>query len=400
MYSRRSFLKQSSLLSLTALGLPSLALSYQDQIDPDIVIQDVKAMTFREGYDKGIYVRIETNDGTVGWGECSHNGMEVISTLVNSILAPQVIGKSPFDTEQHWEQMFWVNHDMGAGGALTYAIAGVDCAMWDLKGKILGVPVYQMIGGKMRDRVTAYGGFGIQGGELPIKEAVAKSVKLAEKGFKLIKIRSQIREYNLNPTDDPSIPYYQAIRKALPDQVELFLDPNEGYTGYRAIQVGKMLEDMGMKYYESPCPNEDLADIARVVDAMEIPVMAGEKCYNRWMFRDLITQGNPDIINPDFIKSGGITEGIKICHLAQVYHKEVVPHNAKPMLGSAATMQILATIPNCGPMVEYIEADRYPQICGIFDKGIKFEEGDMLLPEQNGLGLVINEQRARNLFGY
>ncbi|MEM1136607.1 MAG: mandelate racemase/muconate lactonizing enzyme family protein [Bacteroidota bacterium] len=397
---RRKFIKKAGLLGMGS----SVALPFQSFSNPleqsDIKIKDVKALAYQKGYEKALFVRIEASGGTIGWGECSPIGIKVIQTFVNSLLKKHLIGKDPFDTEKLWEEMFWTNHDLGAGGALTYAIAGVDCALWDIKGKILGVPLYKLIGGKFRDRVKAYGGFGIGGGSVSVDQAVKRAVKLAELGFKIVKIRAQIREKNLNPANDPSIKYYKAIRKELPDDVEVFLDPNEGYTGYRAIQVGKELQNLGMKYYESPCPNEDMSDTAKVVDAMDIPVMAGEKCYNRWMFRDLITEGNPDIINPDFIKSGGITEGLKICSLAQVFHKEVVPHNTKPMLGSAATIHILSAIPNCGPMVEYIEVDLYKNVCAVFDKGIEFVDGNMLLPEDSGLGMVINEKLAKKLFGY
>ncbi|WP_266368865.1 mandelate racemase/muconate lactonizing enzyme family protein [Tellurirhabdus rosea] len=398
MNTRRQFLRQTALLGLGTLALPALA--QQPDLPDDIRVKDVKGLVFQDGYDRGVYVRIEATDGTVGWGESSANGIRAIQAIINDLLKREVVGQSPFDTERLWEAMFWKNHDLGGGGALTYAIAGVDCALWDLKAKLLKVPVYKLIGGKFRDRVPAYAGFGIKAGTIPVDEAVKQAVKLAEKGFKTVKIRAQIREYNINPKDDPSLKYYTAIRKALPDSVDLFLDPNEGYTGYRAIEIGKALEGLGMKFYESPCPNENLRDLATVVDAMTIPVMAGEKCYNRWMFDELMKTGRPDLINPDFIKSGGITEGLKICHLAQVYHKGIVPHNTKPMLGSAATIQILSAIPNCGPMVEYIEADRYATICSIFDQGLEFKNGEMLLPKENGLGLVVNEKRAKALFKY
>ena len=398
MATRRQFLRQSGLLSLGACISPALA--PPADAPGDITVKDVKGLVFQDGYDRGVYVRIEASDGTVGWGESSANGIRAIQTIINDLLAKQVVGQSPFDTERLWEQMFWKNHDLGSGGALTYAVAGVDCALWDLKAKLLGAPVYKLIGGTFRDRVPAYGGFGIGGGQMPVADAIKQAVRLGEKGFKTVKIRAQIREYNLNPKDDPSLKYYKAIRKELPELVDLFLDPNEGYTGYKAVEIGKALEGLGVKYYESPCPNEALEDLATVSDALTIPVMAGEKCYTRWMFDDLIKKGHPDMINPDFIKSGGITEGLKICHLAQVYHKQVVPHNTKPMQGSAATMQILAAIPNCGPLVEYIEADKYKTICSIFDKGIEFKDGEMLLPRGPGLGLVINEKRAKTLFKY
>jgi L-alanine-DL-glutamate epimerase-like enolase superfamily enzyme len=397
MENRRNFMKKTALASV-ALFTGGVH-GWSNDV-PDVVVNDIKALAYQQGSDRAMYVRIETNDGTVGWGECSPNGISVIQTLVRDLLAPEVIGKSPFDTEKIWQQIFWKYHDLGSGGALTYAIAGVDCALWDLKGKLLGVPVHALIGGNLRNSVPAYGGFGISGGEVSVARAIKRAVSLAESGFKIIKLRVQIRENNLNPVDDPTIDYYKAIRDELPGDVKLFVDPNEGYTAYRAIEIGKALADLGMPYFEAPCPNEAMSDTRQVVEALDIPVLTGEKCYNRWMFNDLIEQANPDMINPDFAKSGGITEGLKICHLAQVHHKLVVPHNTKPMYASAATMQMLASIPNCGPMVEYIETTLYPGVCSIFDQGMEFKNGEMLLPKGDGLGLVINEKRAKKLFGY
>ena len=406
MNNRRNFLHGAGLAGLGLLTSGQSAAAQEPaapinaDLPKDIKVTDVKALVYKKGYDRCLFVRIETNTGHVGWGECSPNGIYVIQKLVQDLLVKYVMGQDPFDTERLYEQMFWRNHDLGAGGALTYAIAGVDCALWDLKGKILNVPIYKMIGGKLRDKVKAYGGFGVKGGNIPIKDAIKSALRLAKNGFQVIKIRSQIREYNINPKNDPSIKYYKAIRKELPKEVDLFVDPNEGYTAYRAIQVGKELQDLGMKLYEAPCPNENMEDTAKVVEALDIPVATGEKCYNRWMFKDLIEKANPDIINPDFNKSGGITEGIKICNLASVFFKQVIPHNTKPMLGSAPTIHILCAIPNCGPLIEYIDATRYKGVCEMFEKGIEFKDGHMLLPEGPGLGMVLDEKLAKKRLGY
>lgn len=296
MENRRNFIKKTVLGGMAMLAG---ARAWSNEV-PDVVVKDVKALAYQKGSDRALYVRIEASNGTIGWGECSPNGIGVIQTLVKDLLAPLVTGASPFDTEKLWEEMFWTNHDLGAGGALTYAIAGVDNALWDLKGKLLGVPVYALIGGKLRDRVPAYGGFGINGGKVPIAKATQRAVGLAEHGFKIVKLRAQIRENNLNPADDPTIEYYKAIRKALPSEVTLFVDPNEGYTAFRAIEVGRALADLGMPYFEAPCPNEAMSDTRQAVEALDIPVLTGEKCYNRWMFRELIEKANPDMINPDF----------------------------------------------------------------------------------------------------
>ncbi len=298
-----------------------------------------------------------------------------------------------------WNTLFWENHDLGPSGALSYAVAGIDLALWDIKGKILDQPVYNLLGGRFRSEMPTYCGIPLKGGKIPIEEAVERALKVVGLGFKTIKLRMQIREYNLNPIPDPTLKYYEAIRKALPDDVDLFVDPNEGYTASRAIQIGKELQAMGMKYYESPVPRENNKDLAEVVSAIDIPVMAGEKCYTRWEFRDLIMQGNPDIINPDVIKAGGITEVKRIAVIAQAFFKQLVPHNTKPTLGTAAALHVMASISNAGPLLEYVELDTYNEAMACFDtdQHLKLIDGKLQVPTGPGLGMVINEKKLKKL---
>ncbi|MFW5645477.1 MAG: mandelate racemase/muconate lactonizing enzyme family protein [Bacteroidota bacterium] len=346
---------------------------------------------------RAIIVKLETNAGISGWGESSPNNTHLIRTFIETDMKERVIGKDPFDVEPVWDELFWYNHDLGPAGALPYAIAGIDLAMWDLKGKILKQPVYKLLGGSYRKEFLTYGGFGIYGGTVSPEEAAEKALKLVEKGFRVIKLRMQIREYNLNPVPDYTLKYYTAVRKALPDNVELFIDPNEGYTASRAIQIGKELQNMGMKYFESPCPLENHKDTAAVVEELDIPVLAGEKCYTRWQFRDLILQGNPDVIQPDLIKSGGITEVKKIAALGQTFFKTMAPHNTKPTLGTAAALHLLASVSNFGPFIEFIETELYEPVLSVFDNQVEFRDGKLILPEGNGLGLNINESKLKKL---
>ncbi len=365
---------------------------YQD-IPQDLKITDIK--TYKLG--RAIFVKVETNEGTSGWGEASPNGKEVVDAFIHNNLKQIAIGKNPFDQELIWDRMFWENHDFGPGGALPYAIAGIDLAIWDLKGKLLNQPVYNLIGGQYRNEMPAYGGIPVKGGNIPVEEAVDRAQKLVDLGFKIIKLRMQIREYNLDPNPDPTLNYYEALRKALPDSIEIFVDPNEGYTAARAITIGKALQEMGMKYYESPCPLENHRDTAEVVKAMDIPVMAGEKSYTRWQIRDLILEANPDIIQPDPIKAGGITELKKIAALAQTFFKAMAPHNTKPTLGTAASLHVLASVSNAGPFLEYVELDTYQDVLSVFDTLVEFKDGKLKVPQRPGLGLVINEDKLKKL---
>ena len=346
---------------------------------------------------RAILVKIETNAGVTGWGESSPNNTHLIRTFIETDMKDRIIGRDPFDVEPIWDELYWYNHDLGPAGALPYAIAGIDLALWDIKGKILNQPVYKLLGGSYQKEFLTYGGFGIYGGTVSVEEAKEKAVNLAEKGFKVIKLRMQIREYNLNPIPDYTLNYYASVREALPDDIELFIDPNEGYTASRAIQIGKELQRMGMKYFESPCPLENHRDTAEVVRELDIPVLAGEKCYTRWQFRDLILQGNPDVIQPDVIKSGGITEVKKIATLGQTFFKTMAPHNTKPTLGTAAALHVMASCSNFGPFIEFIETELYKPVLSVFDNHVEFKNGKLIVPEGPGLGLVVNENRLEKI---
>lgn len=395
---RRKFLTTIGLAGLSGAAFPGSV--YKPVMNPEfdpaktgIQITGVKTFVL----PRAILTRIDTNAGISGWGESSPNNTRLIQTFIETDMKERIIGLDPFNIEPIWDELFWYNHDLGPAGALPYAIAGIDLALWDLKGKILKQPIYKLLGGSYRNEFLTYGGFGVYGGSVTKEQAAEKALNLVEKGFKVIKLRMQIREYNLNPNPDFTIEYYSAVRKAIPDDIDLFVDPNEGYTASRAIQIGKELQNMGMKYYESPCPLENHKDTAAVADALDIPLLAGEKCYTRWQFRDLILQGNPDVIQPDVIKAGGITEVKKIAALGQTFFKTMAPHNTKPTLGTAAALHVMASCSNFGPFIEFIETELYEPILSVFENRVEFREGKLILPEGDGLGLVINEKRVQKL---
>lgn len=367
-------------------------------IEGDTDIKIKKVSTFQ--VKRGLFIKIETNAGITGWGESSSNSpISVVRSFIEKEMGKRIVGMSPFDSAVIWNRLFWENHDLGPSGALSYALAGIDLALWDIKGKVCKQPVYNLLGGIYMKSIPTYCGIPLRGGKISIEDATKRALKLEDLGFKTIKLRMQIREYNLNPNPDVTLTYYKAIRKALSDKVDLFVDPNEGYTASRAIQVGKALQDMGMKYFESPVPRENNADLAKIVDSLDIPVWAGEKCYTRWEFRDLIVQGNPDVINPDLIKAGGITEVKRIADLAQVFFKEVVPHNTKPTLGTAAALHLMAAIPNAGPLLEFVELDTYGEVLSCFDKDQlpTVKDGKLTIPEGYGLGMEINEKLLKRV---
>jgi L-alanine-DL-glutamate epimerase-like enolase superfamily enzyme len=353
--------------------------------------------TFR--LKNAILLKVAADYGLTGWGEASPNNTHLVETFVRTGLRQHVIGRNIWDAEPIWDDMFFDNHDLGPQGVLTYAMAGIDCALWDLRGKTAGMPVHRLLGGAYRNRIKAYGSFGVDGGlKATPAQAAAKAVKFVERGFGAVKLRMQIRERNINPQPDPTLAYARAVRKAVGGKIELIVDINNGYTAARAIEIGRQLSgELGVRYFEEPVSTQNLHELAQVSEALDIAVIAGEKEYTRWQHRALIEQGQVDILNPDVTKCGGITEAKKIAALAQAAEKPVVPHNTRPTLSTAAALHFAASISNAGPFVEFADVDEFAGLMGAMKSNVEFKDGYLMVPQQPGLGIEPDEAAIRRL---
>lgn len=348
---------------------------------------------------QAIFVKVTADNGVAGWGEASPNNRHVVETFIHTALKRHVLGRGIWDAEPVWDDMFYANHDLGPQGALMYAIAGIDCALWDLRGRVAGMPVHRLLGGAYRTRVKAYASFGVDGGvKMTAAQAAAQAAGFVERGFQAVKIRMQIRERNINPHPDPTLAYARAVRKAIGDRIELIVDINGGYTAARAIEVGKRLRDeLGVRYFEEPVSTQNLHEFAQVTEALDIPVIAGEKEYTRWQHRDLIEQGRVDILNPDVTKCGGLTEAKKIAALGQAAERPIVPHNTRPTLSTAAALQFAASISNAGPFLEFVNVNEFRDLRNAMKSNIEFQDGYLTVPQTPGIGLEPDEAAVRRL---
>jgi L-alanine-DL-glutamate epimerase-like enolase superfamily enzyme len=395
--SRRSLLKS---LPSAVLGTPLLNQQIpgqaRSQPEPnDITIREVNSYVVQGA----CFVQVVADNGVSGWGEADADNPGLMRAFIDNGIRQEVIGETIWDGERLWDRMFYSNHDQGPGGALANAIAGIDIALWDLKGKILGLPVYQLLGGMYRDRIRAYGSFGISFGRTHTPEqAAAQARKFVEQGFTAIKLRMQIRQNRQNPSPDPTLIYARAVRAAIGKDIDFWVDINNGYNAARAIQMEKILrEELGVIFFEEPVSDQTHTETAEVVRAVDTPVIQGEKEYTRWQERELIIYGNPDILNPDPIKAGGLTEMKKIAAIAQAYGKSIMCHNTRPTLATAAALHFIASIPNCGEFLEYvdIELDRYKPLLRFMKSRHRFEKGFLYVPQGAGLGIEMDEERIR-----
>jgi galactonate dehydratase len=348
------------------------------------------------------YVKVETDVGVSGWGEGDHEEPRLIAAAIDQLLKPHVMGKNPFESEGIWYRSFFEAMESGTSGLVPGAIAGVDNALWDLKGKLLGVPVHHLLGGTGLEKVSVYGSYGRRSrGRFRTNEEMAKIAEdFVAKGYTAIKARMQIRELHKNPPFAFTYDCVKAVRQAIGDKIALFVDFNNGYTPAKAIHLGlKLCEDFNVTVIEEPVSNLDYPGLRQVVDALPCDVNAGEHEYTKWQFRDLITVGNPDMLNLDTIKCGGITECRKVAAMAEAFNKEVMVHNTRPTLATAASLQLCASIPNAARLQEF--AGMRPELnqTAVFENSLRFENGFLYVPTTPGLGLIVNEQEMerRNL---
>lgn len=343
------------------------------------------------------FVKVTASNGMAGWGEADADNPPLMAAFIEHGLKERAIGQDPWNSEKIWDTMFYSNHDQGPGGALANAIAGIDIALWDLKGRLLGLPVYQLLGGSYRKRIRVYGSFGVRGGRaMTAAQAAAQAAKFVRQGFTAVKLRMQIRENNQNPDPDPTLTYARAVREAIGPDIDLLVDINNGYTAARGVEVGKRLRDeLNILFLEEPCSDQVHAETAAAVRALDVPIIAGEKEYTRWQLRELITLGNPDFLNPDTIKAGGLSEMKKIAAIAQAYGKPIICHNTRPTLGTAASLHFIASISNCGPLMEFVDVDNFRELMGLMKNNARYEKGYLYVPEGPGLGIEPDEAKIR-----
>ena len=345
------------------------------------------------------YVKVTADDGTFGWGEAGRSGHAMVSHLINRQMAEAVIGDDVFAGEASWARLLFEFDELGPAGLVAQAIAGIDWALWDLRGKLLGQPVWALLGGRHRDSFPLYGSFSIDtgdGGRMTPEEAGRRAAELAGEGFTAIKVRLGIREENADPDPDPAIPVTRAVRAAIGDEVGLYVDANNGYRAARAIEVGRRLAgEFGVSVFEEPVAAFHYASMAEVAAALDLAVAAGEHEYTPFAFRDLIGHGRPDVLNPDISKVMGLTGGLHVATLAEVFDKPISVHNARPTLLTAAHVHYVARARTATRPQEHPGSRRLAQLWDYFENRLVPQNGRMAVPDTPGLGLVVREAAVR-----
>ncbi len=338
--------------------------------------------------DPTLLVCVKTDDGIVGWGECSPMNGRVIQAHIRHSLAPIVVGRDPFDVEAIVEDMFVRTYKI-AGQSQAMAASGIEIALWDIKGKALGVPIYKLLGGAYRKRIRMYAS-SMRRDISPEDEAKRMARLVDERGFTAVKVRIGGKfgfDEDVFPGRSEAV--VREVRSELGGDVEIMVDANSCFTAPRAIQLGRRLEEYGIFHFEEPCPYTDLDSTAKVAEALDVPVAGGEQDWHLSRFREMMQKGAVDIIQPDLIKAGGFLVCRKVAAMAEAFGLVCTPHQTQP-LGTVANLHFVASTPSCRYAQEY-NIEPHPWAGKLFKNPIEVVDGHMAVPEDPGLGLEINE---------
>jgi L-alanine-DL-glutamate epimerase-like enolase superfamily enzyme len=359
-------------------------------------ITDIRADTLSIG---PTIVRVVTDEGLVGLSELGWQDPAIFRGHLERVIRPQLIGQDPLQPGRLWERLVAGTRELPY--PTTTSFAGViDIALWDLLGKAAGLPIHALLGGAARLDIPLYWSVGAGFAKTPAA-MVADIMRGHDQGFAAFKIRMDWGP--LHPDVDPAkdLEMARQVRRAVGPDAWLGFDANRGYTVGTAIRQGRVLEELGIAHFEEPLSEHDMAGLRAVCRALDIPVSTGEQLRDRWAFRDLLELADPDILQPDIVDAGGISEVVRIFGLAEVHAKPAMPHSPAAGILSVASMHAYATMPAAVQPHEYsVEYGPPPErIAELFVEPVLAEAGSYRLSDRPGLGLTLDERVVERLLG-
>ena len=344
--SRRTWLKSTSLGMAGLLAGERTARAQpvntsRALADPRAAIKITKLEIIPVNSLRTIFVKLHTDAGIVGVGEGTVEGR--IPTVVAAIkeLESYLVGKDPRQPAHHWQAIY--RHAFYRGDiVLTSALSAVDIAMWDIKGKALGVPVYELLGGPSRDRIRVYGQ----------AENVEDAKKVLAEGYTSMKTsvsssRGRLSRYSENPDFiEGFVEKVSEIRNLVGPKVDLGIEMHADHQPQVAMVIIKAMEKFQPWWFEEPIQHQNLPLMAEMAKKTHIPFATGERMVSKWQFRDLLQAGAAQILQPDITHCGGITELKAISVLGEAYYAAMMPHAREGIVGAVASMHVCASIPN------------------------------------------------------
>ena len=338
-----------------------------------------------------VIVKITAEDGTFGYGEIGPvhgGGVPIFTAMVDHKLRDMVIGEDAFDREKLYEKMLGrgtSSFALGQKGAIVSAVAGIDIALWDMVGKLLETPVYKLLGGCSHEKIPAYasGFFGKGGRPLTPDECADEAKSYVDQGFKGVKMKVGFGH-------NQDLRNLEAVRNALGPDLGIMIDANQSYSYHDVLKIADDLAAFDLTFLEEPLPINDIDAMAALVAAVKVPIAAGENYYTRFEFRDILVKRAVNIIQPDIIHAGGITETRKIADMASAWNIPLAPH-IHATVGVAASIHLLTSAPNA-LAAEYITSGgSYKLRQALYGQAFEAEDGWIRASDEPGLGIHIDE---------
>ncbi|MBZ0300640.1 MAG: galactonate dehydratase [Anaerolineae bacterium] len=351
-------------------------------------ITTVKPILADGGHRVFVFVKVETDQpGLIGWGEASLEGKPRAVAGCIEDFEPMIVGEDPRRVEFLWQIMyrsaFWRQGVIGLS-----AISGIDQALWDIKGKDLGRPVYELLGGPVRDKVRMYTHYATSTLDATVQDAVSK----VEKGWTAIKT---VPMPPTNMVDGPEIvkqtaDKVRAVRQAVGDGIDILLDFHGRVTPQMAILYGKAVEPYHPYFIEEPVQAENPAAMAQVTHQLTTPIATGERLFTRWGFREILETGAASLLQPDCCHAGGISEVRKIGTMSEVYYAGLAPHNPYGPVSTAACIQVDFAAPNF-VIQEMVDPDIAPEAMSLVKEPLPVVDGYIYPPTKPGIGVEVDE---------
>ena len=351
-------------------------------------VAEVKSLICDAYRTNWVFAKVTTDSGLYGVGEATleHNELAVAKSIEE--VGSSLIGKDPHAVESFWQQAYRNCYFQG-GPVITSALAALEMALWDIKGKDLGVPVFQLLGGKVRDSIPCYANAWFSPAKTP-DEFAAKAEKAVGLGYTGLKwdpfgsAWQTLDEAQLNK----ALVCVAAVRAAVGADVMLLIEGHGRFDVPTAIRIGRKLEEYDIHWFEEPLPPNNFDGLVQVRQSIKVAVAAGERIYSRHQFHTFLTLGAADYAQPD-VSHVGLGELRKMAAMAEACHLPICPHNPSGPVANAATLQVAACTPNFY-LLETMATD-VPNRKHIASENLYFENGCMSIPDVPGLGVDIDE---------
>jgi galactonate dehydratase len=360
-----------------------------------------------------VLVELETDEGVTGVGDAAiayGTGATAAAGMIKDLVDDVVLGKDPFPIEALWGEMYDGTFWAKGGGPIVFAgISAIDMALWDLKGKALGIPVYEMLGGKTRDAVRVYAN-GWSFRAVTPDEFARAAEKVVKDGYDALKMYPLARPLESSPHgnirhiegrqidrgfEDLAVAKVRAVRDAIGRDVDLMVDMSAELTTDAIIRLGRRLEDLDLLFFEEPVDPFDVEALKKVSESVRLPIAVGERLYTRYAFRRVMEQHAADILQPDIGNTGGILETVKIAAMAETYNMRVQPHVCASPVATAAALHVSASIRNL--LIQELYPYRVPDHFAIVDHApeLDVKQGHLPVPDRPGLGVTLVPERVR-----